>query len=252
VQQVSKVAQAFTQAGVMVHTYLMYGFPTQSDQETIDALEVVRQMFEEGIIQSGFWHLFTMTAHSPVGQNPDRFEVSAVMEPFGGFASNDLVHVDRIGADHQKYQEGLKLSLYNYMNRVGFEQNLNTWFSFKVPRTKIPGNFIRKVLSNGEVKKIPDHAKIVWVGGLPSSVKARGKSMVVDLIRQQGASKLILSGKEYDWFIKLFSEFDLSGFGVLSYHEFRSFYQAEVSEDFEQFQESALWQNLRKEGLLIV
>lgn len=58
----------------MVHAYLMYGFPTQTAQETIDSLEMVRQMFEQGIIQSGFWHQFAMTAHSPVGLDPKVLE----------------------------------------------------------------------------------------------------------------------------------------------------------------------------------
>ena len=32
----------------------MYGFPSQTEQETIDSLEMVRQLFELGIVQSGF------------------------------------------------------------------------------------------------------------------------------------------------------------------------------------------------------
>ncbi len=67
VAQVAKVADNFTQAGIMVHAYLMYGFPTQTEQETIDSLEVVRQLLEIGAVQSGFWHQFAMTVHSPVG-----------------------------------------------------------------------------------------------------------------------------------------------------------------------------------------
>jgi hypothetical protein len=231
----------------------MYGFPTQSDQETIDALEVVRQMFKEGIIQSGFWHIFTMTAHSPVGQNPEGFGVSSLRDAsFGGFASNDIQHRDQIGANHEKYNEGLKLSLYNYMNGAGFEQKLNTWFSFKIPETKTPSNFIRKILSSSEDVKIADHSRILWVGGLPASSRPQGHTVVVNLVRPAGERSLIFSEKQYRWFMTLFSEYDLAEFGVLSYTEFRSLYQKEVAEDFEQFKQSALWQNLRKEGLLVI
>jgi hypothetical protein len=74
VAQVATVCKHFTEAGIMVHAYLMYGFPTQTEQETIDSLEMVRQLFEAGILQSAFWHLFTMTAHSPVGLQPCRFQ----------------------------------------------------------------------------------------------------------------------------------------------------------------------------------
>jgi hypothetical protein len=60
---------AFTDAGILVHAYLMYGFPTQTVQDTVDALEYVRQLFENGCIQSGFFHRFACTVHSPVGKN---------------------------------------------------------------------------------------------------------------------------------------------------------------------------------------
>lgn len=56
IAQVARVTDGFTQAGIMVHAYLMYGFPTQTTQETIDSLEVVRQLFQAGIVQSGYWH----------------------------------------------------------------------------------------------------------------------------------------------------------------------------------------------------
>ena len=82
IAQVARVTDGFTQAGIMVHAYLMYGFPTQTAQETIDSLEMVRQMFELGILQSGFWHQFAMTAHSPVGLAPEKFGVKAITNGF--------------------------------------------------------------------------------------------------------------------------------------------------------------------------
>ncbi|MEM6726409.1 MAG: radical SAM protein, partial [Bacteroidota bacterium] len=93
IRQVAKVTEAFTQAGIMVHAYLMYGFPTQSTQETIDSLEIVRQLFENGLIQSAFWHRFALTAHSPVGLNPEKYKVEIVGPEFQGFARNDLQHI---------------------------------------------------------------------------------------------------------------------------------------------------------------
>ena len=83
VAQVARVANNFTGAGIMVHAYLMYGFPTQTAQETIDSLETVRQMFELGLIQSGFWHRFAMTAHSPVGLHPAEYSASSRVSFWG-------------------------------------------------------------------------------------------------------------------------------------------------------------------------
>ena len=45
VDQVARVTRAFSDAGILVHAYLMYGFPTETAQDTIDALERVRQLF---------------------------------------------------------------------------------------------------------------------------------------------------------------------------------------------------------------
>ncbi len=107
VAQVARVADAFTQAGIMVHAYLMYGFPTQTTQETIDSLEMVRQLFESGVVQSGFWHRFAMTAHSPVGMHPAGFDVQRIGPDFGGFADNDLHHDDPTGSRPRPLCRGL-------------------------------------------------------------------------------------------------------------------------------------------------
>ena len=106
VEQVSQVSDNFTLAGIMVHAYLMYGFPTQTAQETVDSLEMVRQLFENGVIQSAFWHRFAMTAHSPIGLDPKAFQVTSVGPIFEGFAENDLFHEDPEGANHELFGEG--------------------------------------------------------------------------------------------------------------------------------------------------
>jgi hypothetical protein len=92
VEQVAKVTRNFTEAGIMVHSYLMYGYPTQTIQETVDSLEMVRQLFE-GWLQSGFWHQFAMTAHSPVGLS-EKFGVVKETEVIGTFANNDINYID--------------------------------------------------------------------------------------------------------------------------------------------------------------
>jgi len=145
-EQVSKVTRSFSEAGILVHAYLMYGFPTQSEQETIDSLEVVRQLFKLELIHSAFWHRFALTAHSPVGLNPEKFKIQVTEPPFKGFARNDLQFIDPTGGNHDKFGEGLRVSLYNYMNGNGFDLPLHKWFNSKVPKTTIPPNFIMQLL----------------------------------------------------------------------------------------------------------
>ena len=120
VDQVANVTRNFTEAGIMVHSYLMYGFPTQTIQETVDSLEMVRQLFEMGIVQSGFWHQFSMTAHSPIGNNPEEFGVKPVRKEIL-FAHNDVEFIDESGLDHSLFSFGLKKSLFNYMHGINFD-----------------------------------------------------------------------------------------------------------------------------------
>ncbi|OYX98025.1 MAG: radical SAM protein, partial [Sphingobacteriia bacterium 35-40-5] len=167
VEQVANVCHNFTEAGIMVHAYLMYGFPTQTAQETIDSLEMVRQMFEAGVLQSAFWHQFAMTAHSPVGMYPEKFKVEKACSTSGSFANNDIVHIDKSGTDHELFSYGLKKSLFNYMHGICFDYPLQEWFEHKVPKTKVDPEFIMKSLSKEESFLLKPDAKIVWLGTKP-------------------------------------------------------------------------------------
>ena len=144
VEQVARVTRAFSDAGILVHAYLMYGFPTQTVQDTVDALEYVRQLFENGCIQSGFFHRFACTVHSPVGQNPEEYGVTLAPLPPGGFAKNDVAFIDPTGVDHDALGAGLKKAIYNYMHGIGLEQDVRMWFPFRVPKTTVrPGRIAR-------------------------------------------------------------------------------------------------------------
>jgi radical SAM superfamily enzyme YgiQ (UPF0313 family) len=142
IDQVARVCKGFRDAGILIHAYLMYGFPTQTDQETIDSLDIVRQLFQHGLLQSGHWHQFAMTVHSPVGMYPERYGVIRTGPEFHGFANNDLYHEDPTGADHEKYSEGLKKALYNYMHHIGTDWPLQKFFQFKIGRTTVHPNTI--------------------------------------------------------------------------------------------------------------
>jgi hypothetical protein len=149
VEQVAQVTKGFSDAGILVHAYLMYGFPTQTVQETVDALEYVRQLFENGCIQSGFFHRFICTVHSPVGLNPQEYGIELIPLPEITFAKNDVAFIDPTGVDHDALGQGLKKAIYNYMHGVGFEINAQSWFDelgIAVPDTTIPKNFIQNAL----------------------------------------------------------------------------------------------------------
>jgi len=146
VEQVARVTRAFTDAGIMVHAYLMYGFPTQTVQDTVDALEYVRQLFANGCVQSGFFHRFTCTVHSPVGLAPAEYGVDLIPLPPTTFARNDIGFIDPTGVDHAALGVGLKKAIYNFMHGIGLEEDVRSWFDFKVPRTTVSSQRIERAL----------------------------------------------------------------------------------------------------------
>jgi hypothetical protein len=149
VEQVARVTHAFAEAGILVHAYLMYGFPTQTVQDTVDALEYVRQLFAAGCIQSGFFHRFACTAHAPVGLHPEQFGVTLKPLPKITFAKNDVQFIDPTGVDHDALGKALNKALYNYMHGLGLDENVRGWFDMQVPKPRVPRHFIERALAGG-------------------------------------------------------------------------------------------------------
>ena len=159
VEQVAQVTKGFSEAGILVHAYLMYGFPTQTVQDTVDALEYVRQLFENGCIQSGFFHRFACTVHSPVGLNPEDYGIELIPLPPVSFGKNDIGFIDPTGVDHDLLGLGLKKAIYNFMHGIGVEEDVRSWFQdainehasaqnagLKIPKSTVPRQKITKAL----------------------------------------------------------------------------------------------------------
>ncbi|MGE0546134.1 MAG: radical SAM protein [Kofleriaceae bacterium] len=160
VEQVARVTRAFSDAGIMVHAYLMYGFPTETAQDTIDALERVRQLFAAGCLQSAFWHRFTATVHSPIGKQPKLFGIKLHKRRTITFAQNDVAFSDPTGCDHDAFADGLRKAVYNYMHGVGLDADPRSWFGSQrgsrrgtdratrptIPKPKVPPDLIQRAL----------------------------------------------------------------------------------------------------------
>lgn len=252
--QVAQVADALTHAGIMVHAYLMYGFPTESEQETIDALEIVRQLFENQVLHSGFWHRFAMTAHSPVGLNPEAYSVKSIGPKFEGFADNDRHHEDSLGAEHDKFSEGLKISLFNYMHGLGLEENLQTWFQFKVPKPSISKNFILHCLSNKEEKyKHVQH--IYWIGKEPLVSKQRNskkEELNFEFFTKKNSFELRFDIDTGLWLEVILTKINLASKSNMNFDEFKQDYAVNVKTSFDKFWSSKQVQTLRSNGLLLL
>ncbi|AWG27384.1 B12-binding domain-containing radical SAM protein [Flavobacterium kingsejongi] len=259
VSQVARVTRNLTEAGIMVHAYLMYGFPTQTAQETIDSLEMVRQLFEIGILQSGFWHQFAMTAHSPVGMYPEKFGVLKETEAIGTFANNDIVHIDTVGTDHEQFSFGLKKSLFNFMHGICFDFPLQDWFEFKVPRTSIASDYIYDAIQEQEELAVKSSAKVVWLGNKPAvdyftkSKKGNSWEMVTLTFHDRKESFSVqLNIEQGNWLKGLLLKISVSNAKIFTFQEVKREYDDLGLEDFELFWFSKPVKTLRSYGLLLL
>jgi radical SAM superfamily enzyme YgiQ (UPF0313 family) len=259
VEQVARVCHNFTEAGIMVHAYLMYGFPTQTAQETIDSLEMVRQMFEAGVLQSAFWHQFAMTAHSPVGMYPEKFKVEKACSTTGSFANNDIIHLDKTGTDHELFSYGLKKSLFNYMHGICFDYPLQDWFEHKVPKTKVDPGHIEQALIKDDSFIIKPDAKIVWLGTSPeSSSQTKSKKgrqwEVIELkfYDKKGVFSLQTAKEQAEWLIQFLQKISPDAKQFINFREAKEDYERLIGEDFEPFWYGKVINTLRQNGLLVL
>lgn len=252
VEQVSQVASNFTQAGIMVHAYLMFGFPTQTAQETIDSLEVVRQLFEAQVLQSGFWHRFSMTAHSPVGLNPAKYQVVKIGPEDGSFANNDLIHEDPKGCDHDLYAEGLRKSLYNYMLANCLDWPVQDWFDFKTPKTTLAPTLIQSYINSREdddEEKL--NYKICWLGITPTFTP-QGKNVKVGIETPHGIIITKLDAKSGNFLEQQLTKTIASQKSLVTLAAFLDLYTAETGYPKENLLHSETWSAIRNAGLLLI
>jgi hypothetical protein len=257
VEQVAQVCKNFTENGIMVHAYLMYGFPSQTVQETIDSLEMVRQLFEIGIVNSGFWHQFAMTAHAPVGLFPEEFGVIPVQNSIT-FAHNDIDFKDKTAINHNKFSFGLKKALFNYKHGICFEYPLQDWFEFKIPKTQIPANFIKNATQQKNTFYTKPTAKIVWIGGGPISEKItkskKGSSWeLLQLTFQNNSETLVLnfSTEEGFWLLSLLEKCVFLNENRVTFQEIRKDFEQKL-DNFELFWYSKNRNSLTNFGLLVL
>jgi radical SAM superfamily enzyme YgiQ (UPF0313 family) len=255
VAQVAKVNKYFTEAGIMVHAYLMYGFPTQTDQETIDSLEMVRQLFQSGVLQSAFWHQFTMTAHSPVGLNPQKFKVINKTET-GNFANNDLEHIDETGAHHEKYGFGLKKSLFNYMQMHCIDDPLQKWFDFKIPSTTVDKNYISAILNETDWHPFKPGQKLIWLGNLVAkekytqSKKGMQREMCrLSFLRKSRRMSIEIPLLQATWLTDILEKINDSS-GGMSFEQIKADFDKNGLEDFDLFMDNKPINTLYRVGLL--
>lgn len=259
VSQVAKVNRNFTEAGIMVHAYLMYGFPTQTAQETIDSLEMVRQLFKAGILQSAFWHQFAMTAHSPVGLNPEKFNVQKAKEVAITFADNDVEHLDPTGTNHDAFSFGLKKSLLNFMHGVGLDEPLHKWFEHKTPKPSVASDFILKALLEPDLAAHKPTTKVVFIGNIPAmeiiTRSKKGNTWEEASITFQTKKETVnirVDKTKGEWLFTMLQQLSISNPKTYFLQEVMTSYETAGLEDFELFWDNKPVSGLNRVGLLLL
>jgi len=256
-EQVAQVTNNFTNSGIMVHAYLMYGFPTQTVQETVDSLEMVRQLFELGTIKSGFWHQFALTTHSPIGLNPAEFGIFPDYKEIT-FANNDIQFKDKTGINHDKFSFGLKKSIFNFMHGVGFELPLQEWFDFKIPTTTVKQDFMRECIESESYFMVKFSAKIIWIGGMPlvseqtKSKKGKSKQLLQLTFHDKTDSFQVQMEQENgEWFLAVLERLSVLNNEQFTFVQLKTDYESRFG-DFELFWYSKPINILRAHGLLVL
>lgn len=246
VDQATKVTRSFSEASIMTHAYLMYGFPTETLQETIDSLEVVRQLFEEGNLQSGFWHRFAMTEHSPVGKNPGNFGAKRISSTPSPFANNEVPFTAPFDHNLDMVGEGLRIATYNYMQGLGFDLPLHKWFSGKIPQPTHQKNRIKQHNQAQNIDLPQEHSRVVWLGGA-AQINAKGE---VDIAGTKSSISIRCNPAQAQWLVNTIAA--LTTTPGISYATLKESYQSETGEPLELFLFGKQGTAVRKAGLLIV
>jgi len=162
---------AMRRAGILVHAYLIYGFPGQPASDIIDSAEFCRQLFVSGLIDSAFWHRFVLTRHSRMygewrkGANP---ELQPIDRPWS-FANNDLSFVGE--KDYDPFDGPLAASLASWMEGRDLERPLSAWFGRKASKPSIAGDLVESLIALAEAKldatQADPKARAYWIAGAP-------------------------------------------------------------------------------------
>ncbi len=253
VDQTAFVAAAFRNAGILTHAYLMYGYPSETIQETIDSLERVRQLIGADLLQSAFWHRFTATAHSPVGLNPSAHGLQILGPTFHGFAENDLLHHDPIGSAPEWLGEGLRRSMLNYLEGRGLSLDIREWFEYDVPRPKVASTWITGLLKdNLNADSQTTERRCVWLGG-PVAIDYSGMSATLVLTEQPTHQTITLPKVRAEWLQQVITQSTPQRTSQPYPHmrDVTSSFPG-TEQDFQSFLHSSSWKTIRSTGLVLV
>lgn len=247
IEQATLAMRNLCDAGILVHTYLMYGFPTETLQESVDSLEVVRQLFRAELVHSAFWHRYAMTVHSPSGRNPEEYGVKRRNAHVHLFANNEVAFVENRGYNIRQVGEALNEALANYMYGSGIDRPVHKWFAGKVPPATVDATLVADQLIKPDAARLyNEKARIIWIG-LPPERSEEG----IALYGASGAKVVRFKPDETAFLLRIMSlAADLSQ--TVTFGQASELFGTYSDESFVAFYLSKKWDILRSFGLLQV
>ncbi len=256
VDQTARVAAAFRHAGILVHAYLMYGLPGETVADTVDALERVRQLFANNLLQSAFWHRFTVTAHSPVGLNPSAEGLTILGPAFEGFAENDLRHADPHVSCPDWLGEGLRTAILNYIEQAGLTVPVQHWFPQAVHPPRVAKTWLTRALGDAAPESLTAERRCVWIGGKPVVSAEGGMRTKLILPTRMEDFSITVSSNQVDWLLNLLEDAtpapQRSGRDYPRLADIRERFPRTGTRGFDRFAKTAAWHNTRQAGLLLI
>ena len=253
VDQTAFVAAAFRNADILIHAYLMYGYPSETIQETIDSLERVRQLVAADLLQSAFWHRFTTTAHSPVGLNPPAHGLQILGPTFQGFAENDLLHHDPVGSAPEWVGEGLRRSMLNYLEGRGLTMDVREWFEYEVPRPRVSSTWVTRLIKkNAGTDRLTAERRCVWLGERLVADHGKTNARLV-FLDQPTHQPLTMSSTHADWLHNLVTQSSPHSTSP-AYPHLRDVSNSfpGTAKEFQSFLKGRPWKVIRTAGLVFV
>lgn len=251
VKLTAAVTSAFSSADILVHAYLMYGFPSETTQETVDSLEIVRQLFEHNLIQSAFWHRFAMTVHSPAGCYPEQYGAKSLSQKRNPFANNEIFFEDKTDTDLPMLGEGLRKATYNYMHNIALDKPVTTWFEAKLPKANVEATLIAGYLVTIKNDHFPDRGTLVWLADGYQLFLTDSRRPKLHIFNQSKVVEVIFRHDEIGFWESFFQLLDENG-RMVDIEQVVELAKNNFSGGEDAISNSKVWKLLRKNGLVVV
>ncbi|NOR45738.1 MAG: radical SAM protein [Candidatus Delongbacteria bacterium] len=244
-EQAVEVCYNFSSNDILVHTYLIYGFPGESEQELINSVEASRQMLEAEIVDSAYWHRFSLTCHSDVYRNKENYKISILNDNINPFANNDVRYIDLANKNIDNYSSGLKKATYNFMLNSCLDNDIRSWFEFKAPKPTLKRNTVENVLNNYSIE-VSLKKRLLWLGD-----KVNFENSILSVNGIDGLVEFELPDALGTWLEEIISSANIENDKFILSDAEKSF-PKDMEISFVDILNNELWEDLNIAGLILI